>query len=91
MSHLHFSKLYPLPNYDGPRSQVYRCVFGWTGSVPCFVRKVGKVWETAEIPLSGFLRDAKFSASPVAGASASRYAAVMAFDYYHNTMRRIDR
>lgn len=83
-----FRKLHPLPDYEGPKP-VHRCTFQWADSVDCFVRfnrtvVKGGAWETAAIPDSGLLRDAKFSLCPVAGASLTRHAAVMAFDYFHN-------
>lgn len=75
-----FHKLYPLPGYEGPRP-VYRAQFPWAGAVTCLVRRNGDVWETAPF---GSLSQAKFSPCPVADASSTRLAAVMAFDYYHH-------
>lgn len=78
-----FSKVYPEPAYDGPQP-VYVATFPWAGAQRCYVRRNGKVWETAELVSRYGIWYAKFSACPIAGASATRHAAVMAFDYYYN-------
>ena len=78
-----FSKVYPtVPT--AANFSVYRCSFPWAGAVDCYVRKNGSYWETAEVPVGGY-SNAEFTACPVAGASETRLAAVMAFDYHHGT------
>ena len=80
MSRISFSKVTPLPAYDGPQP-VYLVAFPWANAERCWVRKNGKVWETA--PYCA-LSQARFSSCPVSTASDTRHGAVMAFDYYHN-------
>lgn len=73
---IRFSRTYPLPNYTGP-VPVYRAHFPWAGARDCYVRRTpAGIWETA-------LADAPLAACHFAGASETRYSAVMAFDFYH--------
>jgi hypothetical protein len=81
MSKIRFTKLNPLPAYTGPRP-VYRADFPWAGARPCYVRRNGKVWETAAC--SGNVAGVHFSACPVSSASSTRHQAVMAWDYFFN-------
>jgi hypothetical protein len=79
-----YTRCHPLPAYDGPQP-VYRAMPQWAGAVPCYVRKHDGWWETA--PIAASLAHAQFAACPVADSSFTRNGAVMAFDYYHNTLR----
>lgn len=73
-----------LPTYVGPLP-VYVASPKWAGAKSCYVRRGPNGWETA--PHNGRLSKAEFSACPVAGASRTRWAAVIAFDYFHNDLR----
>ena len=53
------------------------------GQNRCYVRRNGKVWETAAY--TGYLNDSVvFAASPVSSAADTRDGAVAAWDYYNN-------
>lgn len=82
MTRIKFSKMDPLPAYEGPRP-VYLVTFPWAGAERCYARKGPQGWETAEYCA---LTQARFSTCPVSECSNTRHGAVMAFDYYHNRL-----
>lgn len=84
MTRIRYTRAYPLPAYTGPQP-VYVARPQWAGAVACWVRRNGNEWETA--PATGYLQNAAFHACPVSTAALTRNGAVMAFDYYFNTLR----
>jgi hypothetical protein len=71
--------------YSGPQP-VYIARPSWAGAQPCYVRKVGRDWQTAPLAAQGLSDHVRFAACPVSDASDTRRSAVMAFDYYHNRL-----
>ena len=83
-----YAKVFPNPAYDGPQP-VYMATFPWAGAERCYVRRNGKVWETARVESYG-VWSATFSACPTASASETRDGGAMAFDYFHNKFFVVD-